>query len=76
MTPFVTASYQIPREDTTELPILAPEEGIGGQDGQESNDEELAIPKTVHRTLHVAEESLVMDYPPSHPLSSVDCSSE
>jgi hypothetical protein len=63
MTPFVTASYQIPREDTTKLPISAPKEDTGGEDSQESDAEGLAILKTVHRTLHAAEESLGVDYP-------------
>jgi hypothetical protein len=49
MTPFVITSNQILEEDTMEPLISIPEEDIDSEVDQESDDEELVIPKTARR---------------------------
>jgi hypothetical protein len=66
MTPLVTTRHQIPQEDRMELPISMPEEKTDDEDDQESDNEELVIPKTAHRTPDGAEESLAVNHLPTN----------
>jgi hypothetical protein len=61
MTSFVSLSNQMAEEDTMEAPISAREEDNDDEYDQESEEEELAIPKPERRMSHAAEESLALD---------------
>jgi hypothetical protein len=63
MKPFVITSNQIPQEDTMEHLISIPEKDIDNEVDQESDDEELVIPKTARRMPERNRPPWIISYP-------------